>query len=167
MVELKTIEERKLAIKERFKQDSKKFNAEAITNPCKEDQLKGSRMIEFNLEQALAGESVITRSGKDVTEFMEFGMDSIYRFYGLLQGDLTNWSEWGTYGVGSHPNDLFMASPEPKLIKGFVNVWVGDTGKVVAHVHKNIVGASCEHSDTSKKLACIDLSQFPVGYGLD
>ena len=112
-------------------------------------------MIEFNLEQALAGDKVITRNGEDVTQIAVFYTGNCELICGVINGAFSPYLQ---------KSDLFMA---PKMLSGFVNVWVGDNGKVVAHVHKNIVDASCEHSDTSKKLACIDLSVFQKEHGID
>jgi len=115
-------------------------------------------MIKFDLEKALAGEKVVTRDGREITKLVRFPKDSGATLYGLdVDNDTVElWFDNGSYHNMPEPcgGDLFMA---PKQLSGFVNVYqirVYDTKEMA------------DQEAGSDRCACIDLSQFPEGYGL-
>jgi len=86
-------------------------------------------MKKFNLERALAGEPVVTRTGKKVTELHLFkNEDLIQPLYGIIEGDedVLNWTTYGIYNPTKESSwDLFM---EGKKKSRWVNVYeYGDT----------------------------------------
>ena len=117
-------------------------------------------MIEFNLEQALAGEAVITRDGEYVTQLTEYDIENKdFNIYGVSDGVLDCWGKKGNFtSLGPHPNDLFM---EPKAIIGFVNC--------DADGHLDVYDTKEEADDAANRdrVACIALSQHLQGEGLD
>lgn len=119
-------------------------------------------MIEFNLEKALNGAKVITRDGREVTQLTLFNATSDgYCLYAVIDNVIVSFTKDGYYNEEKKLSgyDLFMA---PEMLSGFVNVY--DDGGLTRHANK-------EHADDTAKgqdrIACIDLSQFPVGYGLE
>jgi hypothetical protein len=116
-------------------------------------------MIRFDLEKALAGEKVITRDGREVTQITRFKgvIDNCESIYALLDGEVISFYDTGDYSDGYSSKDLFMA---PKKLSGFINVNVDKlTGEITIKLDTTgIVG--------SKTTARIDLSQFEEGHGL-
>ena len=120
-------------------------------------------MNEFNLEKALAGEKVITRDGREVTQIVSFdASDSEFVVYGVIDGQaVDSWTQDGGYHDTYSEEcgaDLFM---EPVMLSGFINVYDDHVGQLV---FTNKSGADEHH--TSNRVACIDLSQFSKGHGL-
>jgi hypothetical protein len=75
----------------------------------------------FNLERALAGDPVVTRHGKPVTQLTKFDYDGEYVLRGVLEGNLVGWLENGCYySSGEWSYDLFMA---PKKRTVWVNLY--------------------------------------------
>ncbi len=119
-------------------------------------------MIKFDLEKALAGDKVVTRDGREVTQLHYFKGVDVGRecIYGFLDGDVREYFDGGVYNVESNENanDLFMA---PKQLSGFVNVYNnGRTGFI------NDTRKDCNETCREGRIACIDLSQFDEGHGL-
>jgi hypothetical protein len=120
-------------------------------------------MSKFNLEKALAGEKVVTRDGREVTQLVMFKADSKCVLYGLdVDNDtIESWFTSGTYHDGLISGaDLLMA---PKKLSGFVNVYTdGDTT-----IHKKY-NEAIEHANRiqCELLACIDISSHDEGEGL-
>ncbi len=73
-------------------------------------------MKPFNLEKALAGEPVITRDGRPVTQLIKFEaiVEDGYVIYGVVNNKIFNFLDSGKYDrtFESHCFDLFMAEPE-------------------------------------------------------
>jgi hypothetical protein len=93
-------------------------------------------MKEFNLEKALAGEPVITKTGKKVAQITKFDNVTItpYSICGVVEGSLENWSKEGKYHHSTESQlDIYMAE-ESKTI--WINVWkhVKD-GSLSASIH--------------------------------
>ena len=93
-------------------------------------------MKEFNLQKALAGEPVVTRDGKKVTQITKFDNVTItkYSICGVVEGSLENWSIEGKYHHTLESQfDIYMAE-ESKTI--WINVWkdVKD-GSLSASIH--------------------------------
>jgi hypothetical protein len=88
-------------------------------------------MEKFNLERALAGEPVITRNGKEVTQLVYF-KDVIHKdcVYGVIGNQIKNWCIDGKY-FHDDPNefgaDLFM---KPKENAIWVNVYKREDGSL-------------------------------------
>lgn len=84
-------------------------------------------MEPFNLEKALAGDPVVTRTGENVTQIHLFdakdmqGAHACYPVYGILKGRVTSFTEKGTYNIKEGNDfDLFM---KPKVIEGWINIY--------------------------------------------
>jgi len=94
-------------------------------------------MKPFNLEEALAGKPVVTKSGIPVTQISEFKVDedSFYSVAGVIYGALSLWDKSGKYNITKdelHSFDLLMA-PEKKSI--WVNVWENKQGLIFTTSH--------------------------------
>ena len=106
----------------------------------------------FNLERALAGDKVVDKDGGEYNQF------SVIK---TLNSTLINCYSVGgdcskTYSEKAANTVLFMA---PKMGKGFVNVYNSfasgyDTRELA------------DENASPNRIMCIDLSQFPKGYGL-
>lgn len=74
-------------------------------------------MEKFNLERALAGDPVVTRDGRKVTEVYQFkSYEGDYPVYAVINNAITSHTKSGEYNEkDGHPLDLFMA---PKVIEG-------------------------------------------------
>lgn len=122
---------------------------------------KESNMIKFNLERALAGDKVVTRDGREVTQLVKFDSGNQLCLYGVTRNMIRAW-----YGNGKEDgdkrHDLFMA---PDKLKGFVNVYTDTSANfkfLDAYVTRNEADICAE----TGRIACIDLSQFNEGEGL-
>jgi hypothetical protein len=72
-------------------------------------------MKPFDLQKALAGEPVVTRSGQPVTQLTKFSFIKVeYSVYGVIDGKIHRWVRSGQYDLDVENNDLdlFMAEPE-------------------------------------------------------
>ena len=121
-------------------------------------------MNKFNLEQALAGEKVITRDGREVSQFInvrKVKKDSRC-IVGVVGGVMQVWFRNGMLNSceSKCKFDLFMA---PKKLSGFVNVYAHNFQPSPIHLTRELADKYCE---PSTRLACIDLSQFDEGHGL-
>jgi len=67
-------------------------------------------MKQFNLEKALAGEPVVTRDGRKVTQLTLFEANNRYSLIGVVNGELQTFTDEGKYDVdrNSTDTDLFM-----------------------------------------------------------
>lgn len=77
----------------------------------------------FNLERALAGDPVVTRDGRPVTQLTYFrARNTTYKLIGVVDDDVESWSDRGeTWSKGGITNsDLFMA---PKTRTVWVNLY--------------------------------------------
>jgi hypothetical protein len=95
-------------------------------------------MKEFNLEEALAGKSVQTKSGKEVTQFRYFECISAYRIIAVIEDELMSFTIDGKYRSEENESsfDLVMA---PEVIKGWVNLYVHEGNRLVtSSVYKSI-----------------------------
>lgn len=78
-------------------------------------------MKPFDLQKALAGEKVITRDGREVTQLVKFDAVNSESVYGVVQGVIRTWTNAGKYFGGiTSDTDLFMA---PKETTYWVNVY--------------------------------------------
>lgn len=90
-------------------------------------------MEKFNLERALAGEPVVTRDGREVTEIHLFKtIKTNYPLIVVVGGDNQEYTEEGKFNINVYSNDdLFM---KPKVVEGWFNVYVNNNGIVVTGV---------------------------------
>jgi len=94
-------------------------------------------MEQFNLERALAGEPVITRNGKEVTQLVRFECDRPQKIWGVVEGELHSWyndGTWYNHTEGSI-HDIFM---KPKENAIWLNVYKDrDSGNLfVGQAHR-------------------------------
>jgi hypothetical protein len=96
-------------------------------------------MKQFNLEKALAGEPVVTRNGKKVTQLTLLDVKSKYSLIGVIDESFETFTDEGVYDVDrvATDTDLFM---ETKVIKGYVNVYehVSDNRLVTSYVYESM-----------------------------
>lgn len=85
-------------------------------------------MKPFDLEKALAGEPVITKEGKEVTQLTYFDTIERHCLYGVVDGEVYSWNIDGKIFIDP---DLFMA---PKIKKRWVNLYHTETGHVICSV---------------------------------
>ena len=83
-------------------------------------------MKPFDLERALAGDKVVTRDGREVTQLTKFNSDADC-LAAVVDGELITWGEDGLYWVKGRDSgfDLFMA---PKTVKRWVNFYSPEAG---------------------------------------
>lgn len=78
-------------------------------------------MKPFDLEKALAGDPVVTRDGREVTQIHLFDTTAKHRLFGVLFGEVEAFSIDGRYwDNGDSEADLFMA---PKKRTVWVNLY--------------------------------------------
>jgi hypothetical protein len=114
-------------------------------------------MIAFNLERALAGEPVITRDGKEVTQLVYFESIDDYRVYGVVDKRVKLWAIGGEFWKGGEgPLDLFM---KPKENAIWLNVYkdrdsgelfIGQAYKEESLAQRAINSTHAEHIRTIK-----------------
>jgi hypothetical protein len=85
-------------------------------------------MEKFNLERALAGEPVITRNGKEVTQLVKFDtFGTTYVVGGVVDGDVKSWTI-----DGKHYDKQLKLFMKPKENAIWVNVYKRSDGALVA-----------------------------------
>jgi DNA-directed RNA polymerase subunit E'/Rpb7 len=102
-------------------------------------------MEQFNLERALAGEPVITRDGKEVTQLVKFDAPAAnYALRGVIDGEIKSWTSDGRFATFSEnsPKDIFM---KPKENAIWVNAYFGESGNLF------IIGFSSEEEAIKAK----------------
>ncbi len=139
---------------------------------------KESNMIKFDLEKALAGDKVVTRDGRDVTQLHRFlvkngtlarSLGSNDIFCAVIDGYVGSVTVKGVYSVYSDGDgeldlDLFMA---PKKLSGFVVGFATDDGKsTFSNTFATKEAADDFASNGVHKTYCIDLSTIEQGHGL-
>ena len=84
-------------------------------------------MKAFDLEKALAGEPVVTRDGRAVTQLHCFDVanDYLYPLYGVINGAIVQFRIHGKSEVAENPYDLFMAEPE-RWVNVYFNNQIGN-----------------------------------------
>ena len=119
-------------------------------------------MIEFNLERALAGDPVVTRDGRKVTQLVKFVASQGDELWGVIGGQVESWRDNGHYHNQEIKTrtDLFMAQKKPI---GFVNVYLD--GEVSLHTTRQDAD-SANNVTLLRRLSCIDLSTIKEGHGL-
>jgi hypothetical protein len=99
----------------------------------------------FNLERALAGDPVVTRDGREVTQLIVFNIDyqMTYPVHGVCNKDIMQWTKEGKWTVSRREptnTDLFM---KPKKKTYWVNVYKypNNGGVNVSGTYTNITDA--------------------------
>jgi hypothetical protein len=92
-------------------------------------------MKKFNLEKALAGEPVVTRDGRPVTQLTLFEIESNFPLKGVVDRNFSTWTKKGFFHdvKKDHPYNLFMYEEKKSV---WINVYQGNYSKhlsVVAH----------------------------------
>lgn len=87
----------------------------------------------FDLDRALEGDRVITRDGKEVTDFHYFNKLNLsnYKLYGVVNGEVCKWMDNGAE-ICRPILDLFMAPKEPQVVTRWVNLFIDFDGELVA-----------------------------------
>lgn len=120
-------------------------------------------MKAFDLEKALSGEKVIDIHGDEVEQLTHYNIKikDNQCLFGVRNGSVEKYTLNGTHYKGW---DLFMAS---KKLSGFVNVYesLSHSGKF-SQTHSKMADECLNKKIGSKRVACIDLSQFEEGHGL-
>lgn len=91
-------------------------------------------MEKFDLERALAGEPVVTRDGREVTEIHFFETCTKgYAVIAIIEGDKFGFTNNGYYLDNStkHRLDLFM---KPKVVECWFNVYGNDNAIRISNV---------------------------------
>jgi hypothetical protein len=120
-------------------------------------------MNNFNLEKALAGEKVVTRDGREVTQLVMFKTDSKGVLYGLdVDNDtIESWFTSGAYHDGLISGaDLLMA---PKKLHGFVGISRNSNGRLY---NSAVYNSKSQIGIGKETIAIIDLSTIEEGHGL-
>ena len=123
-------------------------------------------MKDFNLEKALAGEKVITKDGRKVTQltcFEDIADHNPMVVYGVVDGEVDSWTAEGFYHSVQVKNCEANLLMEPKKLSGFVNIYPERS------FSESRAYNSRKHADinaSSGRIACIGLSQFDEGHGL-
>ena len=144
----------------KFKLVTPKEEAKAMRTPfnfnCRSAltyEVDKTMRIPFNLERAIAGDKVVDSDGSEYNQF------SVIK---TLDSTLINCYSVGgncakTYSEKAVNTLLFMV---PKMGKGFINV---DAGGGVGCYRTKL---NADRFAGNERIMCIDLSQFPEGYGL-
>lgn len=75
----------------------------------------------FNLEQALAGAKVVTRSGKEVSQLTVFNCQATWPVYALIDGEVESFTLSGNHGYKNESiNDLLLVVEVQKI---YINVY--------------------------------------------
>ena len=90
-------------------------------------------MKPFNLERALAGDKVVTRSGKEINQLHQFNVEkSQFSVFAVVCGRTECFTESRRF-FGEHSEDsefdLFMASEQKEC---WINIYKGVNGKVTS-----------------------------------
>lgn len=119
------------------------------------------KLLPFDLQHALAGDKVVTRDGREVTQLTKFDAEnSNFCLIGVCSNEIESWDEKGRFFSGDedYPRDLFMT---PKTVKRWVNFYAdGDAFYY-----------DCEHDAienvASHAIAVAVPVEFEEGYGCE
>ena len=108
--------------------------------------MTNTKLKPFNLEKALAGEKVVTRDGREVTQLTKFDnvTDNEFILVGVLCGSLHVFTIDGRFSAGeARPADLFMA---PKMKTVYINYY-SDTQTAFQYSKKEYAEAAAATTD--------------------
>ncbi len=85
-------------------------------------------MKKFNLERALAGDPIVTRAGKEVTQIKSFEVEKGYNVVGIVDGEITTFTDKGQFDFDNNDSDydLFMATVKKTYWTNFYQTKDGD-----------------------------------------
>lgn len=75
----------------------------------------------FNLQEAIAGKPLVTRDGRDVTQFVKFDVDTYFVLFGVVDGGICHWNCLGRSArIHTHihkdcADDLFMKTVKKRV----------------------------------------------------
>lgn len=103
------------------------------------------KLEKFDLEKALNGAKVVTREGREVTQFTKFEIDSKFPLHGVVGSKLYSWMIDGYFKENNDCSsiDLFLAV-EPQRIWSNVykhengNIWLGGYYRSLLDAKKSI-----------------------------
>ena len=135
----------------------------AVTNTNKRE-----KMNKFDLKAALAGERVITRDGREVSQLTHFNVITDRSLCGVLDNEMCTWLIDGVRRVGGSDRENYQLFMAPKKLSGFVNVFIREEGNIITEPHDTKVAANANSEMVNGwvRFALIDLSQFDEGHGL-
>ena len=133
----------------------------AVTNTNKRE-----KMNKFDLKAALAGERVITRDGREVSQLTHFNVITDRSLCGVLDNEMCTWLIDGVRRVGGSDRENYQLFMAPEKLSGFINYYLSG-----CPTHHNTLDGATQTSDRLWKkngdtIARIDLSQFNEGEGL-
>lgn len=119
------------------------------------------KLLPFDLQRALAGDKVVTRDGREVTQLQKFDCDSEYCLVGIFEGQIESWTHTGRYIENKKELslNLFMA---PKTVKRWVNFYKNERA-----THYETENEAKEHADTFLAIAIAVPVEFEEGYGCE
>ncbi len=79
-------------------------------------------MKEFNLERALAGDKVVTRDGREVTQLTQFKTSHGIVLGAIVDNRLDNWNENGVYDRKSYNENVWDLFMDPQTTNLWINV---------------------------------------------
>lgn len=109
----------------------------------------------FNLEKALAGDPVVTRDGRKVTEIAHFKtFYNSQNIIAVLNGQFYSFFENGQY-IAQDQDTEFDLRMAPKIVKksGWLNVYPNNAVGYTVHPTKE--SADINKCDISNRVACI------------
>ena len=78
----------------------------------------------FNLERALAGDKVVTRDGREVTEIYYFKtLPDAFPVASVIDGSLFRFNKEGRSLYRANDKDFLLMSPKTKKFEAWVNVY--------------------------------------------
>lgn len=120
------------------------------------------KLLPFDLQRALAGDKVVTRDGREVTQLFMLKLERSNELVGVVSGGAFFWSCSGCYWESGRSSDLdlFMA---PKTVKSWVNFY--SEGDARAFENKQ---AALQHANWNQDLIAIAVPvEFEEGYGCE
>lgn len=79
-----------------------------------------AKLIPFDLEKALAGDQVVTRDGREVSQVTLFECNDKYPLMAVIDGEIHCFTKQGVFNINNRQGytDLFM-KPKTRIINGF------------------------------------------------
>lgn len=97
--------------------------------------INGMKCKPFNLDRAIMGDPVVTRSGLKVTQIVKFDVQGDHEIAGVIDGRLYSWRNNGERFSFQSEIDLFMA-PVKKIM--YCNIFKSDDGYIyTGNLHDN------------------------------
>ncbi len=99
----------------------------------------------FNLERALAGDKVVTRDGREITEIYYFKtLPDAFPVVSVIDGSLFRFNKEGRSLYRANDKDFLLMSPKTKKFEAWVSVYpTGFGGVTWNNEYDASVGMSC------------------------